>query len=86
MSVVAITRFPKTRGCAGFPDRYALFRPGRDAQILDPIQAHNQLPTLAYKDALAFQFSQMFGNSGPRRTYKIGQIFLADRDSQESTA
>ena len=72
--------------CAGFRDRSAPLRPGRDAQILDSIEAHNQLPTLAYKDALTFQFSQVFGNSGSRRSYQIGQILLADRDSQQRTA
>jgi len=85
MSVSAMILFPKKGRCAGFRDRSAPLRP-RDAQILHPIQAHNQLPTLTHKDALAFQFSQVFGNSRSRRTYQIGQILLANRDPQESTA
>ena len=86
MSRLTMPLFPDTRGYAGLRERSVPFRPGRDAQILDPIEAHDQLPTLTYNRSLSFQFGQMFGNSGPRGTNQIGQILLANRNSQEGPA
>jgi hypothetical protein len=86
MSPLATSFFPKTCGSGGFREKSSPFWPRRDAQILDPIEPHNQLPTLAYKNTLALQFSQMLGYSGSRRSYQIGQIPLANRDQQKRTA
>ena len=54
--------------------------------ILQSIRAHHELATLTDYQALVLEARQMLGDPWPRSADEVCEVFVADRDSQQSTA